>query len=73
MIETQTFKLRDYELLCSAKASDNGLFEPSLVISKQVWPSRPRTIAMRRGAHPSVEVAIAAAREQGEEWVLNFG
>jgi hypothetical protein len=73
MIETQTFRLRDYELACSAQPSDNGRFEPALVISKQVWPSRPRTIAVRRGAHPTAEVAIQSAHAQGIEWVNNFG
>ena len=73
MIQTQTFRLSDYELTCSAQASDNGRFEPALVISKQTWPSRPRTIAVRRGAYPTAEVAIESAHAQGVEWVANFG
>lgn len=73
MIETQTFRLNDYELTCSAHATDNGRFEPVLVISKSAWPSRPRTIAVQRGAHPSAELAIAAAHAQGIEWVRNYG
>lgn len=73
MIETRTFQFKNYELTCSARASDRGRFEPALVISKQIWPSRPRTIAVRRGAHPSAEVAIESARAQGIEWVSNFG
>ncbi len=73
MIETQTFRLKDYELTCSARACDNGRFEPALVISKNIWPSRPRTIAVRRGAHPSAEVAIESAHAQGVEWVTNYG
>lgn len=73
MIETQTFRLKDYDLICSAKATDNGRFEPVLVVSRQVWPSRQRTIAVRRGAHPSAESAIEAAHAQGIEWVTNFG
>ena len=73
MIETQTFRFRDYELTCGAQASDNGRFEPALVISKHIWPSRPRTIAVRRGAHPTAEVAIESARAQGVEWMANFG
>jgi len=73
MIETQTFRLKDYDLTCSAQASDNGCFEPTLIISKQVWPSRPRTIAVRRGAHATAEIAIESAHAQGVEWVKNFG
>ncbi len=70
---TQTFRMREYELICSALASDNGRFEPALVIARQIWPSRPRTIAVRRGAHPNAEVAIESAHAQGIEWVKNFG
>jgi hypothetical protein len=73
MTEVQTFQFEQYELTCSAKASDNGRFEPSLVITKRVWPTRARTIAVRRGSHPSFEGAIAAARAQGLEWVANYG
>ena len=73
MIETQTFRLKDYELTCSARASDNGRFEPALIISKHIWPSRPRTIDVRRGGHPTAEVAIESAHAQGVEWVKNFG
>jgi len=60
-------------LTCSAKASDKGCFEPELVISRQVWPSRPRTIHVRRGAHPTAEVAIESAHAQGVEWINNCG
>jgi hypothetical protein len=73
MIETHVFQVKNYTLTCSARATDKGRFEPTLVISKQVWPSRPRTIDVVRGAHPSVEVAIESARAQGVEWIANFG
>ena len=73
MIATQTFRVANYELTCSARPTDNGRFEPELVISKQTWPSRPRTIDVRRGAHVTAEVAIEAARAQGVEWIANFG
>jgi hypothetical protein len=43
------------------------------VISKDAWPSRPRTIDVRRGGHLSAELAIEAARAQGVEWVANYG
>jgi len=73
MIASQTFRVQKYTLTCSALATDNGRFEPELVISKDVWPSRPRTIAVRRGAHLSAELAIESAHAQGLEWVANFG
>jgi len=73
MIATQTFRVQKYTLTCSAQATDNGRFEPALVISRDIWPSRPRTIAVRRGAHLSAELAIESAHAQGVEWVTNFG
>jgi hypothetical protein len=73
MMETQVFRFKEYDLKCSAQASDNGRFEPVLIISKHTWPSRPRTIAVRRGAHPTADAAIKSARDQGVEWVTNFG
>ena len=73
MIGTQTFHVKDYELACSAVQGASGKFEPSLVISRQIWPRRPRTIAMRRGAHASADSAIEAAHAQGIEWVTNYG
>lgn len=73
MNETQTFRHKDYELTCGARASDNGKFEPTLVVARQAWPRRPRTIAVRRGAHPTPDVAIESAHAQGVEWVSNFG
>lgn len=73
MVQTQIFRLEDYELTCGARATDNGRFEPALVISKLAWPSRPRTIDVRRGAHPTPESAIESAYAQGLEWVKNYG
>ena len=73
MIATRRFRVQNYTLTCSAQATDNGRFEPALVISRGVWPSRPRTIAVRRGAHLSPELAIESAHAQGVEWVTNFG
>ena len=70
---TQTYRLKNYELTCGALATDNGKFEPALVIAKAVWPSRPRTIAVRRGGHPTAAIAIESAYAQGVEWVGNFG
>lgn len=73
VIATQIVRWKDYELACSATASDNGKFEPALIISRHRWPSRPRTIAVRRGGHPTAEVAIQSALAQGIEWVENYG
>lgn len=70
---TRIFRHQDYELVCSAKAVDAGKFAPSLVVSKQVWPTRPRVIAVNRGDHSSEDTAIDAARAQGIEWVQNYG
>jgi hypothetical protein len=70
---TQVFRLRDYELVCSAKPVDSGKFEPVLVITRNVWPSRPRNIAMRRGDHHTEQVAIESAHAQGLEWIANYG
>ena len=73
MNTTHTFRVGNYTLTCSAQPTDQGRFEPFLVISKQVWPMRPRTISVRRGAHLSAELAIESAHAQGIVWVTNFG
>jgi hypothetical protein len=73
MSTTQVFHLRDYELICSAHVLDNGKFQPALVLSRTSWPRRPKTIAMRREAFVTEALAIAAAHEQGLEWVTNYG
>ena len=70
---TRTFRHQDYELLCSANAVDNGRFVPAVVVAKQVWPRRPRTIAMQRGDYLTEETAIDAARTQAIEWIVNYG
>jgi hypothetical protein len=73
MTVTKTFQHQDYELNCGASAIDNGRFVPTLVVSKQVWPTRPRTIAMERGDFLTEETAIDAAYTQGVEWIRNYG
>jgi len=72
-MEAQTFRSERYDLVCSAQACDNGMFRSVLVISKNVWPSRPRTIAVRAERHSSADIAIESAHAQGLEWVKNFG
>ncbi len=73
MDATKTFKHQGYELLCTARPVDGGRFAPALVVCKQVWPSRPRVIAIERGDYPTEDAAIAAAHVQGIEWILNYG
>jgi hypothetical protein len=73
MDTTRVFKWQNYELLCSAKPVDAGRFAPNLVISKQVWPTRPREIAVPRGAHLTEDTAIDAAYSSGVEWIRNYG
>lgn len=63
----------EIDLLCSARAVDAGKFAPALVVCKQVWPTRPRVIAMQRGDYLTEETAIDAAHTQGVEWILNYG
>lgn len=70
---SKVFKHQDYELICSAKPVDSGRFAPSLVVSKQVWPTRPREIAVPRGIYITEATAIEAAHAQGIEWIKNYG
>jgi hypothetical protein len=73
MDATKTFRHQGYDLLCRAKAVDSGKFAPALVVCKQVWPTRPRVIAVQRGDYLTEESAIDAAHTQGVEWILNYG
>ena len=73
MDATRNFRHKNYELVCSAKAVDRGRFLPTLFISKHVWPTRPREIAVPRGDHTDEQSAIDAAYHQGLDWVLNYG
>ena len=70
---TQTFRHQDYELLCTAKPVDGDRFAPTLIVSKQVWPTRPREIAVERGDYATEQTAIDAAYAQGVEWIANYG
>jgi hypothetical protein len=73
MSTTQTFRLKNYELVCGARAVDNGRFLPTLVISSNTWPSRPRTIAVRRDDFATETNAIESAHAQGLAWIADFG
>jgi hypothetical protein len=70
---SKIFRHQDYELQCSAKPVDNGRFAPVLVVCKQVWPTRPREIAVQRGEYVTEQSAIDAAYAQGIEWIKNYG
>jgi hypothetical protein len=73
MMEMQTFRSERYDLVCSAQVCDNGTYRAVLVISRNIWPSRPRTIAVRAEHHSTADVAIESAHAQGLEWVKNYG
>ncbi len=69
----RTFRHREYEVVCTAKPADGGRFVPTLIVSKQVWPTRPREIAVARGDYQNEETALDAASAQGIEWISNYG
>jgi hypothetical protein len=73
MSETKTFRHQDYEMLCGAQAVDGNRFAPTLVVSKQAWPRRPRNIDVARGEYLTEDAAIEAAYAQGVEWIANYG
>ncbi len=56
-----------------ARALDSGSFMPTLVVSKHLWPSRPRTIAVASEGCRNVDEAIASAHAQGLAWVRDYG
>jgi hypothetical protein len=70
---TKAFTHLNYELLCGASAVDGGRFAPSLVVAKQVWPTRAKTIDVPRSVHATADGAIDAAFAHGVEWVATFG
>ena len=70
---TKAFTHLNYELLCGASAVDGGRFAPSLVVAKQVWPTRAKTIDVPRSIHATADGAIDAAFARGVEWVSKFG
>jgi len=67
------FQHKGYELRCGARALDSGSFMPTLVVSKHLWPSRPRTIAVHSEGCHNVDDAIASAHAQGLAWVRDYG
>jgi len=73
METTRVYHCQNYELRCSARPLDAGRYAPGLVVSKQVWPSRPRQIDVPRGLHLSEQTAIDAAYSQGLAWIRDYG
>lgn len=73
MPSTRIVRHQDYELTCSASTMDNGRFAAGLVVCKQIWPTRPRNIEMRRVDYPTAETALDAAQSQGVDWIRDYG
>ncbi|MES2187401.1 MAG: hypothetical protein V4505_22820 [Pseudomonadota bacterium] len=73
MTEPTTFHHGRYQLSCSVRVLANGRFLPELVITRDAWPSRPRSIAMEKGDFAVEYEAIEAARLWGIEWIANYG
>jgi len=73
MNEPTSVQYRGYELRCHARAVDGGRFVPTLVVSKQIWPTRPRAIDVPRGDYGTLQAAIEAAHAKGIEWVQHYG
>ena len=73
MAASRVLRHQDYELICSANPVDGGKYQPALVVSRLVWPSRPRVIETQRGHHLTEEAAIDAAYAQGIEWIRIYG
>jgi hypothetical protein len=73
MIPEQISVQDGYEVRCGARLLDTGKFEPTLVITRQIWPTRARVIAVPRGEHADAEAAIGAAQDAGRAWMANYG
>ena len=73
MDATRIFRREGYDLRCCAKAVESGKFVPELIVSRQVWPTRPRLIALERGNYLTEDTAIDAAYAQGVRWILSRG
>ncbi|WPB57842.1 hypothetical protein [Xylophilus sp. GOD-11R] len=67
------FRHGDYQLACSARRLANGRYLPSLVVTKNVWPTRARTIAIEARDFEVETAAIEEARIRGLEWIAHYG
>ena len=61
MDATRIFRHGGYDLRCCAKEVESGKFVPELIVSRPVWPTRPRLIAIERGNFLTEDTAIDAA------------
>ena len=73
MAAAKVVRHKDYALHCESKTLDNGRFVPLLSVVRQVWPSRPKEIAVPRDDYATEEEAVEAAHRAGIEWVKNYG
>ena len=73
MDATRIFRHGDYDLRCCAKAVEYGKFVPEVIVSRPVWPTRPRLIAIERGNYLTEDTAIDAAYAQGVRWISSRG
>jgi hypothetical protein len=70
--QTNTFHHAKFQLVCGARPLQRGRFAPTLVISRQAWPTRPRSIDMSPASYPSEHTAIGAAYAHGLSWIDSF-
>jgi len=73
MQTVSVFHHGDYQLACSARRMGNGRYLPSLVVTKEVWPTRARTIALESSEFEAEAAAIEEARVRGIEWIAHYG
>ena len=73
METVRIFRHKDYALHCEARALDNGRFAPAVSVLRQVWPSRPKEIAVPRSDYATENDAVEAAHQIGILWVSDFG
>lgn len=73
MQSDSVFRHGDYQLACSARRLANGRFLPGLVVTKEVWPTRARTIALEARDFEAEAAAIEEARVRGLEWIAHYG
>jgi hypothetical protein len=73
MQSESVFRHGNYQLACSARKLGNGRYAPGLVVTKEVWPTRARTIALEAGDFEVEAAAIEEARVRGLEWIAHYG
>jgi hypothetical protein len=73
MSDHENFHHQGYQMACSARTLGSGRFVAELVITKDVWPTRPRRIAIDGPDHESAAEAIEHARLCGLKWIADYG